>query len=134
MILSFLKRERERSVNVFHYSFQSVYCVTTRKFLGVPDRYHDHSWPSLKRSGTVNGQKRSGTVRNGTRRWTVRDVERYATIILCKINDLKRLQNYVHVHVSKTKELLYLIFKENNIFLFEFMSHLILHYKKYLRS
>jgi hypothetical protein len=33
---------------------------------------------------------------NGQERWTVRDVERYATIILYKINGLKRLQNHVH--------------------------------------
>jgi hypothetical protein len=41
----------------------------------VPDRYHDRSWPFLKRSETVrnghgNGQKRSGAV-DGKGRWTV---------------------------------------------------------------
>ena len=36
-ILSFLERERDRTVNVFDYSFQSV--TETRKFLGVPERF-----------------------------------------------------------------------------------------------
>jgi hypothetical protein len=33
--------------------------------------------------------------------------ERYETIIPYKINCKKRLRNHVHVHVSKTKESLY---------------------------
>jgi hypothetical protein len=37
----------------------------------------------------------------------VRDFGRSETFILYKINDLKRLQNHVHVHVSKTKETQY---------------------------
>ena len=44
----------------------------------------------------------------GTIMVMVSDGERYATIILYKINGLKRLQNHVHVHVSKTKETLYI--------------------------
>ena len=48
-----------------------------------------------ERSGTVRNDERSGTM-NGQERWTVRDVERYATIILYKVNGLKRLQNHVH--------------------------------------
>jgi hypothetical protein len=47
---------------------------------------------------------------------SVRDGERYATTIPYKINGLKRLQNHVHVHVSKTKEALY-IFDLIKIFL-----------------
>jgi hypothetical protein len=53
---------------------------------------------------TVRHGERPGTV-NGQARWTVRHGERYAMIILYKINGLKRLQN--HVHASKTKESLY---------------------------
>jgi hypothetical protein len=58
---------------------------------------------------------------NGQERLTVRNGERNATIILHKINGLKRFQNqdygtdterswYINVHVSKTKEKLYLKF------------------------
>jgi hypothetical protein len=72
--------------------------VNGQERLTVPDRF-------------LNAQKRSGTVmvtvRNGQERWTVRNGERYETIILYKINGQKRLQNYVHLHVSKTKESLY---------------------------
>jgi hypothetical protein len=48
------------------------------------------------RSRTVkNGQERSGTVMV-----TVRNGERYSTIILYKVNGLKRLQNHVHGTVT----------------------------------
>jgi hypothetical protein len=60
------------------------------------------------RSGKLDGQG-SWTVRevgrsgklDGQGSWTVREVGRSG-----KLDDLKRLQNHVHVHVSKTKETL----------------------------
>ena len=59
VILSFLERERDRTVNVILQSFQSVILyrmiVAYRSpSLTVPDRYS----PFLKRPGTVNGQGR----------------------------------------------------------------------------
>ena len=126
MILSFLKRERERTVNVPWTHRERDFAIVSDRLSctvwsfhtvhrpwpsTVPDRYHDRFWPFLtvsktlinaqKRPGTVrNGQEWSGTVivtvRNGQERWTVRDGERYETIILYKINGQKRLQNHVH--------------------------------------
>ncbi len=89
VFLSFLKRERER----FPLFVPKRYCVTTRKFLGVLDR---STYLTVHRSWTVPWPflKRSGTVGNGHGNINVH------------INGLKRLQNHVHVHVSKMKETL----------------------------
>jgi hypothetical protein len=45
VILSFLKRERERTVNVILQSFMTVYRVQYDRFIRftVPERYHDRS-------------------------------------------------------------------------------------------
>ena len=91
VIHSFLKRERERTVNVILQSFLTVYLVQYDRFIPftVPDRppfltvtdhyhdrYHDRFWAFLSVLETVrNGQERSGTVmvtvRNGQERWAV---------------------------------------------------------------
>jgi hypothetical protein len=49
--------------------------------------------------------KSSRSVRVGQEIWMVRDLEPSDTFMLDLINGLKRLQNHVHVYVSKTKEL-----------------------------
>jgi hypothetical protein len=75
VFLSFLERERDRTVTVFDYSFQSVtafrldrsYVFLTvhrsSAFLTVPERFmsgFDHKTVenARERSGTVNGQGR----------------------------------------------------------------------------
>jgi hypothetical protein len=47
----------------------------------------------------------------------VRDGDRYETIILYQIKGLNRLQNHGHVHDSKTKESLYILFNTSDLFL-----------------
>jgi hypothetical protein len=106
VILSFLKRERER----FPLFVPLHYCVPARtlvsvpdrsalKLFAVPDQLHERSASSLNRVcglfETRNGQECLGTIR---------DVGRSESFIMSKISDLKRLQNHVHVHVSKSKE------------------------------
>jgi hypothetical protein len=101
VILSFLKRERER----FRLFVPKRYYVPARTFLGVPDRsaftipdrFHDRFWPILnvsERSMSVfdrfmsvferlrpfYDQKSSETVRNGEERWTLRNVRRSGTL------------------------------------------------------
>ena len=76
VILSFLKREREFTVNAILQSFLTVYLVQYDRFIPftVPDRYFDRSWPfqsvskrfrngqerSWLRPGTLKGQERLG--------------------------------------------------------------------------
>ena len=49
--LSFLKRERGRTVNVILQSFQTVYLEQYDRCIPftVTDRYHDRSWPFSER-------------------------------------------------------------------------------------
>jgi hypothetical protein len=80
VILSFLKREHERTVNIFHYWF-----------LGVPDR----STLQPLTVWTVSEKLRNG--QKVGRSETVKNVGRSETIAESR-------SRYVHVHASKTKE------------------------------
>jgi hypothetical protein len=112
--LSFLERERDCTVNVFHYSFLGVLKIqryNRSPFLAVcmnvPWAFHERLLPfsavsDLLKLETVRNVGRSGTIKNGQERWTVRDVGRSETI-------KKSPSRYVHAqaHASKTKETLY---------------------------
>ncbi len=87
---------RDRTVNVYHYSFQGVTAyrlersytfLTVWEFsMSVFACLRPPLWPEtvMKRTETARNVECLGTARN----------------------DQKRLQNHIHVHVSKTKELL----------------------------
>ncbi len=95
-------------------------------FLTVTKSVPERSWAFAERSGTLrNAQERSGrvmvTVRNGhgngQERWTVNGQGRWTVMNDHTLQDkrsetfAKSRSRYVHVHVSKTKETLYFLFK-----------------------
>ena len=65
MILSFLKRERERTVNVFHYSFQRVQRFSPFRDLFKTRIAHKRALTVVKRWETIRtGQELLETVRD----------------------------------------------------------------------
>ena len=97
MLLSFLKRERGRTVNIFHYSFHLRFSVPARKFLTVQ---HYNRSPFLTVYETVVSvfdRLRPEKLRN--------DEERSEMFILYMINGPKRIPNHDHDHASKRKKL-----------------------------
>jgi hypothetical protein len=100
-ILSFLKRGCERTVNAFHYSFLGVPDRSALQPFTVPDRFLERSCTFHERFLPFGTFLSPEKLRNSHELF--RHIERSGTL-----DSLKRSQNRVELHASKTKESLYL--------------------------